>query len=45
MLARLPLGATLLREERWFASPPPTAFHLVLAKYLFLYGRLHLRHG
>jgi len=45
MLARLVLGATLLRDERWFASPLPTVFHLVLASYLYVYGRLHYRHG
>lgn len=45
MLARLVLGATLLRDERWFASPVPTVFHLVLAGYLFAYGHLHYRYG
>ena len=45
MLMRLLLGATVLREERWFASPVPTAFHLVLASYLFVYGHFHYRHG
>ena len=45
MLTRLALGATVLRGERWFASPVPTAFHLVLAGYLFAYGHMHYRHG
>ena len=45
MLARLVLGATLLRDEPWFARPVPTVFHLVLAAYLGIYGRLHLRLG
>ena len=44
MLARLVLGATVLSEIRWFASPVPTIFHLVLAGYLFVYGRVHY-HG
>lgn len=44
MLARLVLGATVLSEIRWFASPVPTMFHLVLAGYLFVYGRVHY-HG
>jgi hypothetical protein len=45
MLTRLILGATVLREERWFASPVPTVFHLGLASYLFVFGHLHTRHG
>lgn len=45
MLARLLLGATILRDERWFASPVPTTFHLVLAGYLFVYGHYHHSHG
>jgi len=44
MLMRLVLGATALSEVRWFASPVPTVFHLVLAGYLFVYGRVHY-HG
>jgi hypothetical protein len=31
MLLRLVLGATLFSDRRWFASPLPTVFHLVLA--------------
>jgi hypothetical protein len=45
MLLRLVLGATVLSERRWFASPLPTFFHLVLATYVALYGWYHLRHG
>jgi hypothetical protein len=45
MLTRLGLGATVLRDDRWFTSPLPTAFHLGLAGYLFVYGLLHTRHG
>jgi len=45
MLTRLLLGATLLSDERWFASPVPTTFHLVLASYLFVCGHYHYRHG
>jgi hypothetical protein len=44
MLARLLLGATILHGQRWFASPLPTFFHLVLAAFLFLYGRFHFRY-
>jgi hypothetical protein len=45
MMARLILGATVLRDVRWFASPVPTLFHLVLAGYLLLLGRFHYVHG
>ena len=45
MLARLVLGLTLLREVRWFASPVPTVFHLVLAAWLLVYGHFHYAHG
>ena len=45
MVIRLLLGATVLRDERWFASPLPTVFHLVLAAYLLLYGHFHWRYG
>jgi hypothetical protein len=45
MLMRLALGATVLRDERWFASLVPTVFHLVLAGYLLAYGHLHYRYG
>ena len=39
--ARLVLGATLLSHIRWFASPLPSVFHVVLATYLLLPGLLH----
>jgi len=45
MLCRLVLGATLLRDVHWFASPLPTVFHLGLAAYLLTYGHFHLQHG
>ena len=45
MAMRLLLGATVLGDERWFASPLPTVFHLVLATYLLLYGHFHWRYG
>src|SRR5438045_7850491 len=45
MVMRLLLGATVLAGERWFASPLPTVFHLVLASYLLLYGHFHWRYG
>jgi hypothetical protein len=45
MVTRLVLGATVLRDDRWFASPVPTIFHLGLASYLFVFGHLQTRHG
>jgi hypothetical protein len=45
MVMRLLLGATVLAGDRWFASPLPTVFHLVLAAYLLLYGHFHWRYG
>ena len=45
MLARFALGATILTGERWFASPLPTFFHLVLASFLLLCGHFHFRYG
>lgn len=44
MLARLILGMTILSEHRWFASPLPAFFHLVLASFLLLYGHFHFYH-
>ena len=41
MTARLVLGVTLLRDVRWFASPIPTVFHLVLAGWILLFGHFH----
>jgi hypothetical protein len=45
MAVRLLLGATVLTHERWFASPLPTVFHLVLAACLLLCGHFHWRYG
>jgi sterol desaturase/sphingolipid hydroxylase (fatty acid hydroxylase superfamily) len=45
MVVRLVLGATWLSDERWFASPIPTFFHLVLASWLLVCGHFHLRHA
>jgi hypothetical protein len=45
MVARLILGFTVFRDVRWFASPLPTLFHLVLATSLLLYGRFHYSGG
>jgi hypothetical protein len=45
MTARLLLGATVLADQRWFASPLPTFFHLVLAAFLLLYGHFHWRYS
>jgi len=45
MFLRLILGATALSGVRWFASPLPAFFHLVLATYLLLYGYGHLHTG
>ena len=42
MFLRLLLGATLLSDVRWFASPLPAFFHLVLASYLLIYGYRHV---
>jgi hypothetical protein len=42
MFLRLLLGATTLSDVRWFASPLPAFFHLVLATYLLVYGYCHL---
>jgi hypothetical protein len=45
MLVRLVLGLTALSGQRWFASPIPTVFHLVLATFLLLYGHFHYVHA
>jgi hypothetical protein len=45
MLVRLVLGLTILGDRRWFASPIPTAFHLVLAAFVLLYGHFHYVHA
>ncbi len=45
MVARLLLGLTMLSHERWFASPLPTVFHLVLAAWVLLFAHFHWAHG
>ena len=45
MALRLVLGLTVLGHLRWFASPLPTVFHMVLAASLLLYGRFHFVNG
>ncbi|HJP61590.1 MAG TPA: hypothetical protein VJ865_16395 [Gemmatimonadaceae bacterium] len=45
MLARLALGLTIMRDSRWFTSYLPTAFHLVLASWLLVYGKFHFQYG
>jgi uncharacterized protein len=45
MLFRLVLGLTILKEHRWFASPLPAFFHMVLASFILLYGHYHFRYG
>jgi hypothetical protein len=42
MVVRLVLGATWLSGDRWFASPIPTIFHLVLASALLCCGHFHV---
>lgn len=38
MLVRLVLGFTVMADIKWFASPIPTTFHLVLASIVMLTG-------
>lgn len=45
MVARLLLGASVLRDHPWFARPLPTIFHLVLAGFVLVYGHFHFRYG
>ena len=45
MVVRFVLGLTALSHRRWFASPIPTAFHLVLAAFVLLYGHFHYVHA
>ena len=42
MLVRFVLGLSALADVRWFASPLPAFFHLVLATYVVLFGLVHL---
>ena len=43
MAARLLLGLTLLHDIHWLDAPLPSVFHLVLATYLLVLSRFHLR--
>lgn len=45
MSMRLLLGVTVLANVRWFASPLPALFHLVLASYVMLFGHFHVHDG
>jgi hypothetical protein len=45
MVVRLALGLTVLADVRWFASPLPTVFHIVLAASVLLFGQFHYIHG
>lgn len=45
MLLRLVLGQTLYPSSTWLDRPLPTLFHLVLAAWLLLLARYHLRHA
>lgn len=44
MLLRLVLGQTLYAGSPWLDRPLPTLFHLVLAAWLLLLARYHVRH-
>jgi hypothetical protein len=44
MLLRLVLGQTLYAGSPWLDRPLPTLFHLVLAAWLLLLARYHMRH-
>jgi hypothetical protein len=45
MIGRLVLGLTFFSHVRWFASPIPTIFHLVLAAWILLYAHFHWARG
>jgi hypothetical protein len=45
MLLRLLLGQTLYPGSSWLDRPLPTLFHLVLAAWLLLLARYHVRHA
>lgn len=45
MLMRLVLGQTLYADSSWLDRPLPALFHLVLAAWLLLLARYHLRHA
>lgn len=42
MLLRLITGLTVFSGIHWFGSPIPALFHLILASFLILLGKLHL---
>jgi hypothetical protein len=44
MLLRLVLGQTLYSGSPWLDRPLPSLFHLVLAAWLLLLARYHVRH-
>lgn len=41
MALRLVVGVFLVPDHFWFGARLPTLFHLVLAAFVLLYGRLH----
>lgn len=43
MCTRLFVGLTIAPEHYWFGATLPTVFHLVLASFVILYGRFHLK--
>lgn len=45
MLLRLLLGQTVYAGSPWLDRPLPTLFHLVLATWMILLARYHVRHA
>lgn len=45
MLLRLALGQTVYAGSPWLDRPLPTLFHLVLATWVLLLARYHVRHA
>jgi len=43
MVLRLGLGLTLFSDDRWFANHIPTFFHLVLASWVLVVGRVYMQ--
>jgi len=43
MCVRLIVGLTIAPDHYWFGAMLPTVFHLVLASFVILYGRFHLK--
>ena len=41
MSIRFVLGLTVASDHEWFGATLPTMFHLVLASFVILYGRVH----